>query len=124
MNTWKIKEKTLLTIMELSKAAYPNEFSGMLVGDKDDKIINDIYIIPATINNYNSSTIRQDLIPMSFSVVGSVHSHPSPSSHPSQADLRFFQSKHLNIITRYPYNLQDFSAYNNKGEPISIEPIL
>lgn len=120
---WKIKKVTLQTIMELSKAAFPNEFSGMLVGDKDEKLINDIYIIPVTLNNSHSSTIRTDLVPMSFSVIGSVHSHPSPNSNPSSADLRFFQSKNINIISRYPYNLTDFSSYDNKGQSIILEII-
>ena len=123
MAEWKIKKKILLTIMELSKESFPNEFSGMLVGDKDEKIINDIYIIPATISNHNSSTLRLDLVPMSFSVVGSVHSHPSSSSVASRADQRFFQSKAINIISRYPYSPYDFTAYNHKGEQISLEII-
>jgi len=123
MGDWKIKKQTILTIMELSKQAYPNEFSGMLVGNKDNKLIDDIYIIPATINNHDSSTIRTDLIPMSFSVIGSVHSHPSSSSKASRADISFFQSKTINIISRYPYSLVDFSVYNHKGETISLEVI-
>jgi len=123
MEKWKIKKKILLTIMELSKEAYPNEFSGMLVGDKDQKLIDDIYIIPATINNHNSSTLRLDLVPMSFSIVGSVHSHPSSSSQASRADQRFFQSKSVNIISRYPYQLLDFTAYNHKGEEIFLEVV-
>lgn len=123
MEKWKIKKNILLSIMELSKASFPNEFSGMLVGDKDKKIIDDIYIIPVTRNNRSSSTIRTDLIPMSFSIVGSVHSHPSSSARPSRADLSFFQSKHLNIISHYPYSPECFIAFDSKGQEIDIEII-
>lgn len=123
MKYWKIKLRVLQTIMELSKEAYPNEFSGMLIGSSEDKIIDDIYIIPATVNTQTSSTLRLDLVPMSFSVVGSVHSHPIPSSAASRADLRLFQSKYINIISNYPFSLENFTAYNNKGQEMKIEII-
>jgi len=123
MNNWKIKRKIILSIMELSKSSFPNEFSGMLVGDRDKKIIDDVYIIPITINNRNSSTIRTDLIPMSLSILGSVHSHPSSYAKPSQADLNFFHSKSINIITHYPYSLENFIAFDSKGQEIEIEII-
>lgn len=120
METWKIKKNIILSIMELAKASFPNEFSGMLVGDRDDKIIDDIYIIPATSNHPFSSTIRTDLVPMSLSVVGSVHSHPSSYARPSSADLRFFSSKHINIIAHYPFSPDCFAAFNSKGEQIQV----
>jgi proteasome lid subunit RPN8/RPN11 len=120
MEKWKIKKEVILSIMELSKASFPNEFSGMLVGDKDKKLIDDIYIIPLTQNHRSSSSIRLDLVPMSFSVLGTVHSHPSISAQPSRADLNFFQSKAVNIIAHYPYGPKDFNVYNNNGEETSI----
>jgi len=123
VSNWKIKERTILSIMELSKSAMPNEFSGLLVGDPDSRVINDIYIIPATVNGPASSTIRQDLVPLSFSIVGSVHSHPQQSSLPSSADMRFFQSKYINIISHFPFNKYDFSAYDSKGQRVALEII-
>lgn len=123
MENWKIKKNVLLSIMELSKSSFPNEFSGMLVGDKDKKLIDDIYIIPATQNHRNSSSIRLDLVPMSFSIIGTVHSHPSGLAHPSRADLNFFQSKSVNIITNYPFGLKDFKVYDNSGNDIFLEII-
>jgi len=123
MEKWKIKTKVLLSIMELAKASFPNEFSGMLVGDKDKKLIDDIYIIPATHSSRNSSTIRLDLVPMSMSVIGSVHSHPSSNANPSRADLRLFSTKDINIIVHYPYASNCFSAFNSKGQEISLEII-
>lgn len=118
--TWKISKNVLLSIMELSKAAYPNEFSGLLVGVPDTKTITDIYIIPLTINTPTSSIMRPSFIPLSLSIIGSVHSHPSFSSKASFADLNFFQSKHINIISRYPYGFSDFTVYDSKGEEIKL----
>jgi proteasome lid subunit RPN8/RPN11 len=121
MENWKIKTKVLLSIMELAKASFPNEFSGMLVGDKDKKLIDDIYIIPVTQSSRNSSTIRLDLVPMSLSVIGSVHSHPSSYASPSRADLKLFSTKDLNIIAHYPYAPNCFSAFNSKGQEIYLD---
>lgn len=109
--------------MELAKAAFPNEFSGMLVGDNEEKVVDDIYIIPVTINSRFSSTIRTDLVPMSLSIIGSAHSHPSSYARPSSADLSFFQSKSINIIAHYPYGPKDFTVFDSKGKEIQVEVI-
>jgi proteasome lid subunit RPN8/RPN11 len=118
-SNWKIKENVLQTIMYLSKNNFPNEFGAMLVGD--DFIINDIYIIPATQESSNSVYIRTDFIPMSTSVIGTVHSHPSGFGNPSSADINFFSKKFVNLISYPPFNLDSFKAYNKKGELIIIE---
>ncbi len=122
MVKWFIYKDVLESIMEFSKSFYPNEFSGMLYSK--DNIIEDIYIIPQTKSNYNSAVIRLDLVPMSFYVNGSVHSHPTPNGDPSNADLSFFQSKDINIIAYYPFSLSSFKAYNSFGKEVCLEVII
>jgi len=122
MVQWYIYKDVLESIMEFSKTFYPKEFSGMLFSR--DNIIQDIYIIPQTYSNENSAVIRLDFVPMSLSINGTVHSHPSGVGHPSRADLSFFQTKEINIITFYPYDLFSFKAYDSNGKLIEIKPIL
>jgi len=122
MIEWYIYKDVLESIMEFSKSFYPREFSGMLY--TKNNIIEEIYIIPQTYSNENSAVIRLDFIPLSMSINGSVHSHPSGNGYPSRADLSFFQSKDVNIIVYHPYDLFSFKAYNSRGENIEIKVIL
>lgn len=122
MTKWYIYKDVLESIMEFSKSFYPNEFSGMLVSK--DNIFQDIYIIPQTTSNENSATIRLDFIPLSLSINGSVHSHPSGNGFPSNADLSFFQTKDVNIIVYYPFTISSFRVYNFSGKEIEVSVIL
>lgn len=116
---WKIKKVVLESIMEFSKASYPNEFSGLLIGENN--LISDIYILPATQNYAHSSVLRLDLAPLTTSIIGSVHSHPIRSGKPSSADLRFFSSKKINIIAYYPFDLTSYSVYDSLGRDVFLE---
>jgi proteasome lid subunit RPN8/RPN11 len=120
--SFKIYKSVLESIMEFSKSFYPNEFSAFLYIDSKN-IINDIYIIPATVSSSNSAVIRLDLAPMNLSISGSVHSHPSGTGMPSFADLNFFTRKIINIITYYPFCLTCFKAYTQNGELTNLEII-
>jgi proteasome lid subunit RPN8/RPN11 len=117
--TWKIKKEVLASILEFSKASYPNEFSGLLIGEEN--LITDIYILPATQNYAHSSVLRLDLAPLSTSIIGSVHSHPIRSGKPSSADLKFFSSKKINIISYYPFDFSSFSVYDSFGKEVFLE---
>ena len=118
---WKIKKDVLQTIMDFSKASYPNEFSGFLY--VDDYVINDLYILPATKNYRHSTVIRLDLAPMLLNLNGSVHSHPSGFGLPSKADIHFFSNKMINIITFHPFSLNDFKAYDKEGNLVFLKII-
>ncbi len=117
-----IYKDVLESIMEFSKSFFPNEFSGMLY--IKENIIQDIYIIPLTKSNTNSAVIRLDMVPLSRNISGSVHSHPSGRGNPSRADLSFFQSKDVNIISHPPFDLFSYKAYNSKGEELFLELLL
>ncbi len=121
MAKWFIYIDVLESIMEFSKSSYPNEFSGMLF--LRGNIVSDIYIIPLTKSNTNSAVIRLDMVPMSFNIKGSVHSHPSGNGGASNADISFFQSKDVNIIVYFPFDLINFKAYNSDGKLMILEPI-
>lgn len=117
--TYRIKKEVLESIMEFSKNFYPNEFSGLL--DCEDEFIRDIYILPGTKSGPTSAVLRTDLAPMTFSLCGSVHSHPSGNGYPSHADLNFFRSKKVNIIAFFPFDISNYKAYNQNGELIFLE---
>jgi proteasome lid subunit RPN8/RPN11 len=61
------------------------------------------------------------MLPIDFTIVGTVHSHPSYSAKPSKADLQLFR-KHgkIHIISAKPFDHSSWKAYNFIGENIDI----
>ena len=119
---WKITRSCLDLILECSKSNYPNEFGGLLRVDPDSKdVINEIVILPGTVAGESHAIFQLHMLPIDFSIVGTVHSHPSYSSHPSNADLHLFQ-KHgkVHIIIAKPYAEDSWKAYNYSGEEIEM----
>lgn len=109
-------------IMEASLDSYPKEFGAFLRAE--DEIIYEIALLPGTIQGDRHTIFLLYTKPIDFSLVGSVHSHPSGNTHPSDEDLKMFSNTGpIHIIVGYPYGLNNFSAYNRKGEKIQIEII-
>ena len=123
--SWKITRKCLDLILESSKSSYPNEFGALLSVDTSDKnLINELVLLPGTISGNSHAIFRLHMLPIDFSIVGTIHSHPSPVPRPSRADLELF-GKHgkVHIIAASPFNTSSWRAYNFKGENIKIQVI-
>ena len=89
---WKIKGSTLEFILESAKSSFPNEFGGFLRVDLDKKdTIIELVILPGTISGDSHAIFKFHMLPIDFSIVGTVHSHPSISFHPSDADIFLFR---------------------------------
>ncbi len=52
---YSIKLNALQAIMEAAKSTYPDEFIGMLGGNKKEKIIDELIVVPATFGDHHSS---------------------------------------------------------------------
>lgn len=123
--SWKISHKCLDLIIESSKSIYPREFGGLLrVDDKKRDLISEVVLIPGTVSGDSHAIFKLHMMPVDFNIVGTVHSHPSPYSIPSSADLELFR-KHgkIHIIMASPFNENSWRAYNYKGDQTSVELI-
>ncbi len=119
---WKIRRNVLKLINESSKSSYPNEFGAFLRAKY--KIIYEIILLPGTVSGGRSVLYNLLMKPIDFSIVGSVHSHPSGFPIPSQADLDMFsKTGDVHIIVAYPFNEQSWKAYNRDGEEIEVKII-
>ena len=119
---WKIKRKCLNLILECAKSNYPNEFGGLLRVDVSSKrTIEEVVILPGTISGDSHAIFKLHMLPIDFSIVGTVHSHPSPNTQPSKADLSLFDKYgKIHIIVGKPFNEFSWKAYNHTGNEINI----
>lgn len=122
---WKITSQCLSLICESSKSIYPKEFAGLLRVDEEKKhIITEIVLIPGTISGSHHALYQLHMKPVDFSIIGTVHSHPSGSFYPSEADLHLFQRYgRAHIIAAQPYSFQSWQAYDGNGNPLTMHII-
>ncbi len=116
----RIMRPVLELIMAAARENYPNEFSGQLRAKNG--VIFELTMLPGTLSGRDNALVNLWMLPIDYSVVGSVHSHPSGNIHPSGADLEFFQKfGSVHIIVGRPYTLRTWQAYDHDGEPIGLE---
>ena len=119
---WKIRKNVLRLILESAKSSYPDEFGAFLRAKH--RIIYEIVLLPGTISGGGSVIYNLIAKPIDFSIVGSVHSHPSGFPIPSQADETMFsKTGDVHIIVAYPYNMESWKAYNRDSNEIEIKVI-
>ncbi len=119
---WKIKKKCLKIILESAKSIYPKEFGGLLRVDTNIKnTIIEVILLPGTISGGSQAIFKLHMLPIDFSIIGTVHSHPSGNPVPSQADLELFNKYgRIHIIVANPFNETSWKAYNYLGNEINI----
>lgn len=117
-----ITRQCLSMICESSKSVFPNEFAGFLRVDEEKKhIITELVLIPGTISGSQHALYQLHMKPVDFSIVGTVHSHPSGSFYPSDADLQLFgRFGRVHIIAAQPYSMKSWQAYDGKGNTVNI----
>ncbi|MDZ7688138.1 MAG: Mov34/MPN/PAD-1 family protein [Halobacteriales archaeon] len=131
-----IAEETLEFILETCADTHPNEFMGLLRAEEASRlefrepspgkgrVITDVLVIPGTKSGETMATLRSDMVPTNVGGLGTVHSHPSGSTRPSNEDLRTFSKKgKRHIIVGSPYDRGSWQCYNTKGEPVEL-PVL
>ncbi|MGC9443557.1 MAG: Mov34/MPN/PAD-1 family protein [Candidatus Methanospirareceae archaeon] len=111
-----IARETLDFILAVSKSSHPHEFFGLLCAE--NALITTVVFLPGTISSETRAVVRREMIPVGLRRVGSVHSHPQVGSlRPSGQDLKIFpRFGECHIITCYPYEDQDWSCYDARGD--------
>jgi proteasome lid subunit RPN8/RPN11 len=121
--TVSMSEELLDSIFEGARRLYPKETILLLRGKKSKDAIRivDLVIPPLATYGHGFANYPLHLLPMDFSLVGTVHSHPSGNKTPSDVDFNHFFGRIL-MIVGYPYtSQQDVAAYNSHGEKMPIQ---
>lgn len=117
-----ISRKALRMILEASRDIFPREFGAILRAEEG--VITEILLIPGTVSGERHAIFQLQNLPADFSVVGTVHSHPSGDHRPSDEDLRLFSHfGGLHLIVGRPFTEDSWSAWTYAGERIPLRMV-
>jgi proteasome lid subunit RPN8/RPN11 len=87
-------------------------------------MIYELTLLPGTRQGRTSALVNLWMLPIDYTVVGSVHSHPSGNFSPSDEDRNFFSKfGSVHIIAGRPYTMRTWQAYDGDGEPLELEVV-
>jgi proteasome lid subunit RPN8/RPN11 len=120
-----IPRNLLDTILAGAKQLYPRESFLMLRGKKhkDTVIIKDLLLAPFAAHGRGFASYPTHMLPMDFSIIGTVHSHPSGNIQPSSVDLNHVFGRIL-MIVGYPFvDERCVAVYSSDGEKLTLNVI-
>lgn len=117
-----IESGVLEDLTEMARGAHPKEMLAFFSASNKNGIvrINELQLQAYYASNDSASVFLSNL-PMTTSIVGTVHSHPGGSKHPSDADRQLFSKfGYVHAILGEPYRPADIAFYNKNGERINV----
>jgi proteasome lid subunit RPN8/RPN11 len=121
--TVSMSAELLDSIFEGAKRLYPKETFLLLRGKKSKDAIRvlELVVPPLAVYGYGFATLPFHMLPMDFSVVGTVHSHPSGNINPSSVDINHFFGRIL-MIVGFPFaGTKNVAVYDSKGEKLILQ---
>jgi proteasome lid subunit RPN8/RPN11 len=115
--------EVLDSIFEGARRLYPKETFLLLRGkkSKSEVHVSDLVVPPLAVYGYGFANLPFHMLPMDFSIVGTVHSHPSGNINPSSVDLNHFFGRVL-MIVGFPFaGVQNVAVYGSKGEKLQFQ---
>jgi len=121
LSTVKIRRELIEGLLEVSKEVHPREFIGLLRAEKG--VISEVIIPPFSVYGLGESSFSPYDLPIDFSLVGSVHSHPSGNPLPSKQDMNIaFSFGVVHLIITYPYSSpENVHAYDKEGNLLKLQ---
>jgi len=120
-----ITREQLEFVLESARRLHPKETILLLRGRANKAMItvSEVLVPPLAVHGKGFSGFPMHMLPMDFSMVGTVHSHPSGNLSLSVEDLNHAMGR-IVLIAAFPYQDQEnVSAYNRKGERLELDVI-
>ena len=116
-----VESELLAEMLMFAKERHPKEAILMLRGkvNKDSITITDYLFPPFATTNSISASYPIHMLPIDFSIVGTIHSHPSGSLQLSAQDMNHVYGR-ISMVMGFPYGLGDVAAYNKQAERLSL----
>ena len=118
-----VGEELLQAVFEGARRLYPREIILLLRGEKKKNLVKISEVVVPPLATYGSgfANIPLHMLPMDFSIVGTVHSHPSGNLTPSNADLNHVFGVVL-MIVGFPFaDERNVAVYNRNGEKLTLK---
>jgi len=118
-----VDEELLRAVFEGARRLYLREIVLLLRGEKKKNLIKISELVVPPLATYGSdfADIPLHMLPMDFSIVGTVHSHPSGNLTPSTADLNHVFGIVL-MIVGFPFeDERNVAVYNRNGEKLTLQ---
>ena len=118
-----VEEELLQAVFETARRLYPREMVLLLRGEKKRNMVKISELIIPPLATYGSgfANIPLHMLPMDFSIVGTVHSHTSGNLTPSSADLNHVFGIIL-MIVGFPFaDERNVAVYNRRGEKLTLK---
>ena len=106
-----------------AKELYPRESFLLLRGKKNKGVISitDLVLAPFAVHGEGEVHFNPYMFSGDFSLVGTVHSHPSGNISPSHVDLNYFFGRVLMIVGPPFDGKSCIAAYDSNGDRVPIE---
>jgi proteasome lid subunit RPN8/RPN11 len=121
--TVELPKDILDAIFAGAKQLYPRESFLLLRGKKRKNVIrvSDLVLAPFAVHGEGFAHFNPYMFSGDFSLVGTVHSHPSGDIRPSHVDLNYFFGRVL-MIVGYPYEGEVcIAVYDSEGEKMPLQ---
>lgn len=108
-----------------AKQLYPRESFLLLRGKKNKGVIKitDLVLAPFAVHGHGFAHFNPYMFSGDFSLVGTVHSHPSGNISPSHIDLNYFFGRIL-MIVGFPFEGRScVAAYGQNANRLPVEII-
>jgi proteasome lid subunit RPN8/RPN11 len=120
-------DSALEDLCEMASAAHPKEMMAFLASTKGNRK-GVLHIDEIQLQAYNASgdsaTVMLSNLPMTTSIIGTVHSHPGGSLRPSDADLHLYSKfGYVHAIIGEPYRKTNIKFYGKRGQPILVRVV-
>lgn len=118
-----IPKEIVVMVLESARALHPRETIFLLRGKANKNVLNvtELIIPPAATYGRGFSGFPMHMLPIDFSLIGTVHSHPSGNLVPSPEDLNRSFGKVI-VIVAFPYLREDnLAAYSRDGKRLNLQ---
>jgi proteasome lid subunit RPN8/RPN11 len=116
-------DELLKHILECAKKLYPRETIMLLRGKAKKEVltVSELVVPPLATYGQGFANIPLYMLPMDFSIIGSVHSHPSGNLRPSVGDLNHFFGRIL-MIVGFPYiDINNVAVYDRNATKLTLQ---
>jgi proteasome lid subunit RPN8/RPN11 len=109
-------------MLSFARIQHPREAILLLRGsvDKDGITLEEHLLPPFASTGRDFAQFSSHMLPIDFSIVGTLHSHPSGSPMPSPTDLNRLYGR-IMVIVAHPYTRDRVAVYNKRGERVTLE---